>query len=149
MLSTFGRVALVAVLGVLALPLLAALGDIGGALQPGCQLPGNSERFVHLVGNGSSIDVKAQAGGDGCDTDGVPIPGIDYETPEGTGVAFNAADLVGTRASDGSFAEAASWVIPNSVVSDLGGKLVLPLWSIGAGLAIVLLAAGGIIMYGE
>lgn len=145
MLDTVGRVALVAVLGVLALPLLGGMRDTGGALQPGCQLPGGTERFVHLVAGASSIDVRAQVSGDGCFA-ASPTAGTDYETPGGLAVEISGG-LVGTLDSAGQF-EAATWRTPDGVVSTLGSKLVLPFWSVGAGVVLVLLAAGAIILYG-
>ena len=144
MLDTIGRVALVAVLGVLALPLLGAMRDTGGALQPGCQLPGGSERFVHLVAGANSVDVRALQGGDGCFAASA-LAGTAYETPGGVAVEISGG-LVGALDSSGQF-EAATWRVPDGVVSALGDRLVLPFWSVGAGLVLVLLAAGAIILY--
>ena len=141
--ETIGRVALVAVLGILALPLFVSMRDTGAALQPGCQLAGSSERFVRLLAGVSHIDVERN--GPGCRAVS-PLLTAQYETPGGRRVEIS-GNQVGQNDSAGSF-QAAVWHIPDGVVSGLGEKLVLPFWSVGAGVVLVLAASGAIIMYG-
>lgn len=135
-----GIVALVAVLGILALPLLGSVRDTGRALQPGCQLDGSSERFVHLVGGGESIEVRAeQTGSDpGCFARD-HVQGTTYQTPGALAEVEISVGII----------QSASWESPNDVVSALGDKIVLPFWSVGVGVVMVLLAAGAIIAYGR
>ena len=133
--TIFGRIALLAVLGVLAIPLLGAVRDTGDVMQPGCELPGRSERFVAIWNNGSSVEVRQEQGGERCF---VIAAGTGYETPGGEAVEI-----------DGGFIAGASWGTPDGVVSALGGRLILPFWSVGVGVVMVLGAAGAIILHGR
>ena len=146
-MDIFGRIALLAVLGVLAIPLLGAVRDTGGVMQPGCQLPGHSERFTHLVASHSSLTVKQEPGGDGCRAV-LPVHGAAYETPGGQGVEMSNRDLVELPVSDGD-PQMATWHTPDGVVSTLGGRLILPFWGVGVGVVMVLGAAGAIVLYGR
>ena len=143
MFETIGRVVLVAVLGILALPLFVSMRDTGAALQPGCQLTGSSERFVRLLAGVSHIDVEQN--GPGCRAVS-HVLATQYETPGGSQVEISGGQ-VGQNDSEGSF-QAAVWHVPDGVVSGLGEKLLLPFWSVGAGAVLVLAASGAIIMYG-
>ena len=147
-MDIFGRIALLAVLGILAIPLLGAVRDTGGVMQPGCQLPGHSERFTHLVASHSSIKVKQEPGGDGCRAV-LPVDGAAYETPGGVDVQImRTSHLVELPVSDGDPQEA-TWHTPDGVVSTLGGRLILPFWGVGVGVVMVLGAAGAIVLYGR